>query len=88
MAITMLSSPELNQDTGRAKTAAQSGPVFILTVDAGACTPDLRGLLASRGRLSKHHRPARHASRSGRTLSASHPDGSRRIGTGGHRPPL
>lgn len=29
MAITTLSSREFNQDTGRAKTAARSGPVFI-----------------------------------------------------------
>lgn len=29
MAITTLSSREFNQDTGRAKTAARRGPVFI-----------------------------------------------------------
>ena len=29
MAITTLSSREFNQDTGRAKSAARSGPVFI-----------------------------------------------------------
>ena len=29
MAITTLSSREFNQDTGRAKNAARSGPVFI-----------------------------------------------------------
>ncbi|MQA25548.1 MAG: type II toxin-antitoxin system prevent-host-death family antitoxin [Micromonosporaceae bacterium] len=29
MAITKLTSREFNQDTGRAKTAARSGPVFI-----------------------------------------------------------
>jgi PHD/YefM family antitoxin component YafN of YafNO toxin-antitoxin module len=29
MAITTLSSREFNQDTGRAKTAARSGPVYI-----------------------------------------------------------
>lgn len=29
MAATTLSSREFNQDTGRAKTAARSGPVFI-----------------------------------------------------------
>ena len=29
MAITTLSSREFNQDTGRAKSAAQRGPVFI-----------------------------------------------------------
>jgi prevent-host-death family protein len=29
MAITTVSSREFNQDTGRAKTAAQNGPVFI-----------------------------------------------------------
>ncbi len=29
MTITTLSSREFNQDTGRAKTAAQDGPVFI-----------------------------------------------------------
>ncbi|HEY8471193.1 MAG TPA: type II toxin-antitoxin system Phd/YefM family antitoxin [Natronosporangium sp.] len=29
MTVTTLSSREFNQDTGRAKTAARSGPVFI-----------------------------------------------------------